>query len=112
MHNEELATGGVGGHGAGHGQNAAAVKQLVLEAVGTELALDAVAGAAGANALGVAALDHKAGDDPVENDAVIEALLHQGDKVVDGVGGHLRVQLRLDDAAVFHFDGNNGIAHW
>ena len=112
MHDEELAAGGVGGHGAGHGQDAAAVKQIILEAVGTELALDAVAGAAGTGALGVAALDHEAGDHPVEDKPVIKALLHQGDKVVDGVGGHLGVQLRLDDAAVFHFDGNNGIAHW
>ena len=111
MHDEKLASGGVGVHGAGHGQHASGVLQLVEEAVGGEFASDAVAGAAGAGALGVAALDHKAGDDPVEDHAVVKALVNQGDKVVDGVGGHFGVELRLDDVAVFHFNGNDRVAH-
>ena len=53
-HDEELAAGGVGGLGAGHGQHAAVVAAWsILHAVGGELALDAVAGAADAGALGV-----------------------------------------------------------
>ena len=111
MHDKELAAGGVGGHGARHRQNTAGMRQSVLEPVGGELAADAVAGAAHADALGVAALDHEAGDDAVENHAVIEALLDKGDEVVDSVRGGLGVELRLHDAAVFHFNGDNRIAH-
>ena len=51
--------------------------QIVLEAVVGKLALDAVARAAHAVAVGAAALDHKALDDPVEDQAVIKALVHQ-----------------------------------
>ena len=85
--------------------------QVTLETVGGKLAGDLVAGAAHAAALGVAALDHEAGDDPVEDKAVKEAFLYQRDKVVDGVGGHLRVKLGHHLAAAFHFKGHDGIAH-
>ena len=85
--------------------------QVILEAVGRKLAPDAVAGAAHAGAVGVAALDHKAGDDPVEDQAVIKALAYKGDEIVDGVGSDLRVELGLDHVAVFHLKGNNRIAH-
>ena len=54
MHDEELASGGVGRHGARHGKHAAVMLEVVLEAVAGELTLDAVAGAADAGALGVA----------------------------------------------------------
>lgn len=63
--------------------------QVVLEAVGGKLALDGITGAAHADALGVAALDHKAGDHAVKYDPVIKALLHKRNKVVHGVGGDL-----------------------
>ena len=108
-HDEELASGGVGPHGAGHGQHATVVGQVIGEAVLGKLTLDGVAGATDADALGVAALNHEAGDDTVEDEAVVEALLHQRDEVVDGVGSHLGVQLGLHDAAVLHFKGDNGI---
>ena len=58
----------------------------------------------------VAALDHKAGDDPVENRPVIEAPALPGDKVIDGLGAISGVQLGDDLAAVFHFNGHNRIA--
>ena len=108
-HDEELASGGVRPHGAGHGQHATVVGQIVLETVLGKLTLDGVAGAADADALGVAALNHEAGNDTVENEAVVEALLHQRDEVVDGVGSHLGVQLGLHDAAVLHFKGDDRI---
>ena len=112
MHDEELAARGVGHHAAGHGQHAAGVAQVVLsEAVAGELALDGIAGAAHAGALGVAALDHEAGDDPVEDQAVVEVGGHQGDEVRHGVRRDFGIQLGLDDAAVFHFDGDDGIGH-
>ena len=116
VHDEELAAGGVGSHGAGHGQHAAVMLEVILEVIGGELTLDGVAGAAGAGALGAAALDHKAGDDAVEGQTVVVTLLNQGDKVVDGVWGDFGVQLGLDGAGLgaevglhFDFEGDNGI---
>ena len=73
VHDEELASGAVRRLGAGHGQHAAGVAQVVVEAVGLELALDAVARAAHAVAVGAAALDHEAGD-PLDYLAVREEL--------------------------------------
>ena len=55
-----------------------------------------VAGAAHAGASGVAALNHEAGDDAVEDQAVVEALFDQVDEVLDGIGRDVRVQLGLD----------------
>ena len=83
VHQEELAAGGVGVHGTGHGQNAAVVLELVLEAVGGELAGDGVAGATHAGAVGAAALDHEAGNDAMEDQTVIIALVDQGDEAAD-----------------------------
>ena len=113
-HQEELGTGGVIGLRARHGDDAGHVLDVVLlEAVFGELALDHVAGAAAAGALRVAALQHEAVDDAVENQAVIEALVHEGNKVVHGVGSLVRVQLQLNDAAVVHRDGHNRVfAHF
>ena len=85
--------------------------QVVLEAVCGELALDAVAGAAHTGAFRVAALNHKAGDDPVEDGAVIETLLYQVDEVIHRVGGHFGIELYLDSAPG-GLDGDDGILHW
>ena len=108
-HDEELAAGGVGVHGTGHGQHAPVVEQVVLEAVLGELALDGVAGTAHAGALGAAALDHKPRDAAMEDKTVIKPLLDEADEVVDAVGRHIGVKLGFDDAAIFHFDGDDGI---
>ena len=72
MHNEELAACRVGAGGTGHRQNASLMAQVVLKAVKEELTLDAVAGAAHTGAVGTAALNHKAGDDSMENQTIIE----------------------------------------
>ena len=56
------------GPGVGHGEGARAILWSV------DLVLERVAGAAGAGAGGVAALDHEVGDDAVEDEAVVEAL--------------------------------------
>ena len=99
-------------HGTGHGEDAQLVVDVVLlPAVVGELALDAVAGAAHAGALGAAALDHEAGDDTVEDEAVIEAGVGQGDEVIHGVGSLLGVQLAGHDLAVLHLNGENRVAH-
>ena len=111
VHDEELAAGAVRRLGAGHGQHAPGVAQVVVEAVGLELALDAVARAAHAVAVGAAALDHKAGNDPVEDQAVVEAGIGQRDEVIHALGRDVGVQLAGDPAAILHFDGHDGICH-
>jgi hypothetical protein len=86
---EELAASGVGA-GIGHGQDPfPAVSQA-----GTEFVVDGVARAAHAGAGGIPALDHEAVDDPVENDPVIESLLHQLPEVPGGFGSLVLKQLR------------------
>ena len=111
-HDEELAAGAVRVHGPGHGQHAQGVLDVVLlKAVAGELPPDLVAGTTGTGAAGAAALDHEAGDDPVEGQAVIEAAVGQGDEVVHGVGGLLRVQLPPHNLTIFQLDGDDGIAH-
>jgi len=79
---EELRAVGAG-PGVGHGQQVRAVEREV----GVELVAELVAGAAAAGAGGVAALDHEAVDDAVENDAVIEVA---GDHVAGVVAVFLR----------------------
>ena len=112
VHQEELGTGGVGGGGAGHAEDTALVLDVILgEAVEQELALDAVAGAAHAGALGTAALDHEAGDDPVEDQAVVVALLTQGNEVCNALRCLVGIQLAFDDTAVFHGDLKSRICH-
>ncbi len=111
MHDEELGACGVGGLRAGHAENAPLVLQVVLDAVEEELTLDAVAGAAHAGALGTAALDHKAGDDPVEDQAVIVVVLAQVNEVGNTLGSLVGVQLALDDTARLHGDLKSRIAH-
>ena len=87
--------------------------EVVLDAVAGELTLDGVARAAHTGALGAAALDHKARDDPVEDQPVVKAALDQRDKIVYRVGGDLGIELGLDQPAIFHFDGNDRIlSHW
>ena len=55
--------------------------QVVADAVGLELALDAVAGAAHTGAVGAAALNHEAVDAAVEDQAVIETGVGERDKI-------------------------------
>jgi hypothetical protein len=80
-----------------------------LEAVGLELAFDAVAGTAAAGSFRIPALNHEVLDNAVENNAVIEMFLDQADEVVDGFGSNIRIKLRFHDAAVFHSDSYDRI---
>ena len=82
-HDEELAAGAVGRHRARHGQHAQRMLEVVLVTVGGKFAVDLIARAAHAVALRAAALDHEAGDDAVENKAVVKAGVCQLDEVVD-----------------------------
>ena len=118
MADEELAAGGIIGQGrhegmtlAGHGDHAPDVGQIVVHVVVGKFALDAIVGAAHAGTGGVAALDHEALDDPVEDHAVIKAFVGQGDEVLHGVGGLVVAKFHGDDAAIGHGDGGNGVLY-
>ena len=66
-HDEKLTARAVRVHRPGHGQHAQRVKNVVLgEAVGGKLPFDFIAGPSHAGAVRAAALDHEAGNDPVE----------------------------------------------
>ncbi len=65
--------------------------KVIFEAVLGELTRNRVARAAHAGTVWTAALDHKAVDDAVEDQAIIETLLYEADEVVDGVRSDLRV---------------------
>ena len=73
--------------------------EVVGDAVRGKFALDGVAWAAHAGALGVASLDHESGDDPVEDGSVVEPIRHQGQEVPDRIGGQVRVELCPDGPA-------------
>src|SRR5262247_1050184 len=100
----ELAAGRVGMLAARHRHGAAHVLLLV------ELRLDRVARAARAVALGAAALHDEVGHDPVEVEAVVEALLGQGDEVLDGLRRVLREELDPNLAALLERD-DAGLLH-
>ena len=111
VHDEELAAGAVHGLRPGHAQHTAGVPQVILHAVGGKLALDAVPRAAHAGSVGAAALDHKAGDDPVEDQPVVVPGVGQGDEIVHALGRDVGIQLGNDLAAVLHFKSHDRICH-
>ena len=105
MHDKELGGGGVHVIAlAGHGNDACGVGEGIGNAVGGKLALDLVGRAAHAGALGVTALDHKAVDDTVEDDAVIEILADKLLEVGHRDGGNVGVKLNDDIGAAFQLD--------
>ena len=104
MHDEELAGCRVGIVSSRHGDNASLVLDGIVVTVSAEFTVELLLGAAHTVAEGVAALDHKAGDNSVEGEAVVEAFLCERFKVCDSLGCVLGIELKLDLAAVFHFD--------
>src|SRR5699024_5496942 len=92
---EELAAVGVAA-GIGHGQRTPDVDQIFAELILKSFAPDALA--AGAVALGVAALNHKVFHDPMESQTVIITLLDQHFEVVNGFGSCVRKQPDADFA--------------
>ena len=86
---EELRAVGVR-PGVGHRQRA--LDHLVV----VELVLEAVAGAAGPGSLRAPALDHEVGDDPVEDQAVVEAVGGELAEVLDRLRGVVVVELDDD----------------
>ena len=67
------------------------------------------AGAAHAGALRVTALDHEAGNNAVEGQAVVKAVLDELLKVLAGDGGCAVVQLNVDGLAVLHGNANHTV---
>ena len=104
VHDKELGGGRVGVIRPSHRDYAALVLDGVCPTVCTEFALDVFLCAAHAIALGIAALDHKALDNSVENKAVVKALLYELFKILYGDGCCLGIKLELDHTAVLHFD--------
>ena len=109
VHDEELASGGVGMHGSCHGKNACLMLQGIVEAVLVELAFDVVSRAAHTGSIRAAALDHETADNAVEDQSIIEALLYEADEIVYGVGSNLRIKLRFHNVAIGHGNGNDRI---
>ena len=107
MHDEELRAAAVIAVGARHRKNASFVAYGVFNAVCGKFALDVVVAAARAVALWVTALDHKALDDPVEGQTVVEALVYKVEEVLNGdrrVGG---VEDKADGAVVLNVDSHS-----
>ena len=77
MHNEELGTCGVRVHGAGHGENALGMCQIILKTVMGELTLDAVSRTAHSVAVRASALDHEAFNYAVEDQSIVESLIYK-----------------------------------
>ena len=106
----ELAAGGIGIVGAGHGQSAFVVLQVGLHFQGNTagLAGGRIGVVAGTGATGAAALNNKAGLNPVETQAVVKALAHKIEKVIGG-GGYFRDKDLHFDGAFIGFDGDDRI---
>src|SRR6185503_454396 len=108
---EELAAVRVG-PGVGHCQRTTAVvamDRLVGELVARPARPDPGRIQRGLLAvLPVAALDHEAGDDAMEDHVVVEALLRQVDEVLGGLRGGLGEQVELD---VAELRGNGRLGH-
>ena len=109
MHDEELGACAVGHHAAGHGKDSSGVLKLIFKAIIGKFPLDAVAGTSHAGAGGISALYHKSGNDTVEDDAVIKALIDKAYEVIDGIGGDVGIELGGDDCAIFHLYGYDGV---
>ena len=67
-----------------HGDNAAFVRERIVDSVDTKFAFDGFFAAAHSRALRITALNHKTRDYSVENESVVEVLRHEFLKILDG----------------------------
>ena len=109
MHDKELGACAVRHHASCHGKHACGMLKVIFKAVIGKFSFDAVSGAAHTGAGRISALDHETRDDPVEDDAVIKALIDKAYKVIDRIGSYLGIKLCGDDAAIFHLYGYDGV---
>src|SRR5690554_3917266 len=89
---EELTGGAVAHLGAGHGNGVAIILQAVIGFVPDRLADGALAHVA----VKAAALDHEAGNHPVEDQAIIVPGIGVAQEVLHGDGSRLGIQLDFD----------------
>ena len=75
---------------------------VIFHAVEFELPFDVLIRAAHSVMFGIPALDHKTADDPVKREPVIEVFVCQLDKVGNGYGRLIGVQLKVDRAVIPH----------
>ena len=80
------------------------MRNIILHAVLGKLTLDGFVGAAGAVALGITALDHKAVDDPMECKPIVKTILRQLAEVRHGNGCGIGVQLHGNGAVVLNLE--------
>ena len=106
LHNEELAAIGAG-TGVCHGQGAPVVAEFHIKLILKAVAPDGFA--AGAVAIGVAALDHKVLNDPVEGQAVIVAFFGMGKKILYRFRSKFREETELNGAFFGFHNGNFGV---
>ena len=85
--------------------------QVIGKTVGSKFTFDLVARSAGSPAIRAPALDHKALDHPMEDQAVIKALLYKTDKVIDRVGSHMGIEFDPDLIHVLHGNGYDWVLH-
>ena len=104
MYNKELGGAAVRVHRSCHGDHAPDMGDVIFDTVVFELSFDTLLGAAGSVAQRVTALDHKAADDAVESQAVIETVFCQIHKIGDGDGSSICIQLQSDGAVVGNLD--------
>ena len=81
MGDKELASIGVRAC-VGHGEDTRAVMTKVF----VEFVFELVSRAAGSSSLRATGLDHKVGDDTVEGEAVVEAVIGELFEIRDGLG--------------------------
>ena len=106
MADEELGRSAVGVGGTGHRDDAAGVAKRIFDAIGIELAFDAIADFA-AFGLTSSALDHEAFDDAMEDQAIVEAFLDERDEIGAGVLGGAAVELELHGSVILDVDDDH-----
>ena len=112
MHDEELGSCRVRISGTCHGEYSALVGQVVLYTICSKFTFNVMTRATHTCSSRITALDHKSGDDTVEDQTVIETFLCQVDKILNTDRRHIRIQLQLHDAAILHLNSNNRIRHF
>lgn len=85
--------------------------QIVGEAVFGKFSFDAIARTTRTVSVRIAALDHKAFDNAVKDQAVIKFFFDKADKVAYRVGRGFRIELGFYDITVLHGNRDNRIFH-
>ena len=104
LHDEELAAIGIG-TGIGHGHSAFDITGLVGNRVRIQFIGEFVAGTAHTGTSRIAALDHEARDDTMEDEVIVETLTSQSDEILDGVR-RVGIICLKDDGAFVSYDSD------